>query len=120
MDDEALVLEVLGKILTYWGYEVDSAQDGRQAIDQYARAMAEGRAFHGVILDLTVPGGMGGKETLKQLQAMDPGVKAIVSSGYSDDPIMADFEKYGFSGGIAKPYKAAELIKILEAVIKKR
>jgi PAS domain S-box-containing protein len=120
MDDEELVLEVVGKILTYWGYEVEFAREGRQAIDSYARAMMSGQVYDGVILDLTVPGGMGGQETLKQLQAMDPRVKAIVSSGYSDDPIMADFEKYGFAGGVAKPYKAAELMKILDNVIKKK
>jgi DNA-binding NtrC family response regulator len=99
---------------------VEFAREGRQAIDSYARAMMSGQVYDGVILDLTVPGGMGGQETLKQLQAMDPRVKAIVSSGYSDDPIMADFEKYGFAGGVAKPYKAAELIKILDRVINKK
>jgi PAS domain S-box-containing protein len=119
MDDEELVLKVLGQILTYWGHEVEFARDGRQAVDKYAKAIESGRAYDGVILDLTVPGGMGGRETLQQLQAMDPRVKAIVSSGYSDDPIMANFKRYGFSGGVAKPYKASELIKILDEVIRK-
>lgn len=119
MDDEELVLKVLGQILTHWGHEVEFAKDGRQAIDKYAKALVSGRTYDGVILDLTVPGGMGGKETLEQLQALDPKVKAIVSSGYSDDPIMANFAKYGFSGGVAKPYKASDLIKILDEVIRK-
>ncbi|MBU4231041.1 MAG: response regulator, partial [Proteobacteria bacterium] len=70
-----------------------------------------------VILHLTVPGGMGGKETLARLLEIDPLVKAVVSSGYSDDPVMADFQKYGFSGVIAKPYRISELGKILHQVI---
>jgi len=73
-----------------------------------------------MILDLTVPGEMGGKETIKKLREIDPQVTAIVSSGYSDDPIMADFQKYGFSGVITKPYKVTELSKILQEVINKR
>ena len=70
-----------------------------------------------MILDLTVPGGMGGKETMEKLLKIDPQVKAIVSSGYSDDPIMADPQKYGFSGVIAKPYKVMDLSKILHDII---
>jgi DNA-binding NarL/FixJ family response regulator len=70
-----------------------------------------------VILDLTVPGAMGGKDTLARLLEIDPQVKAIVSSGYSDDPIMADFLKYGFRGVLAKPYQVSELSKILHDVI---
>ena len=70
-----------------------------------------------VILDLTVPGAMGGKETMARLLEIDSRVKAVVSSGYSDDPIMADFQKYGFSGVIAKPYKISELGKILQEVV---
>ena len=70
-----------------------------------------------MILDLTVPGGLGGKETMAQLRKIAPGVKAIVSSGYSEDPIMAEFEKYGFRGIIAKPYKVPDLGKVLHEVI---
>jgi len=82
----------------------------------FVQAHGSGQAFAAVILDLTVPGGMGGKEALARLLEIDPQVKAIVSSGYSDDPIMADFQKYGFSGVIAKPYKISELGKILHEV----
>ncbi|MCG2773694.1 MAG: response regulator [Desulfobacterales bacterium] len=70
-----------------------------------------------MILDLTIPGGMGGKETIEKLLRLDPQIKAIVSSGYSDDPIMADFQKYGFSEVIAKPYRVVELSKILQRII---
>lgn len=68
-------------------------------------------------MDLTIPGGMGGKEVIKNLLEIDPEVKAIVSSGYSNDPIMADYEKYGFSGSIAKPYGIEKLNKILHQVM---
>lgn len=117
MDDEEMVLEVLSRALTYLGYEVELTKDGGQAIDKYAQAKESGRVYDGVILDLTVPGGMGGKETIEKLLKIDPQVKAIVSSGYSDDPILANFEDYGFSGVIAKPYNIAELSKILHEVI---
>jgi PAS domain S-box-containing protein len=117
MDDEEMVLEVLGRMLVRLGYEAEVARDGREAIKRFVQAHGSGQAFAAVILDLTVPGGMGGKETMDRLLEIDPQVKAVVSSGYSDDPIMADFQKYGFSGIIAKPYRISELGKILNEVI---
>jgi two-component system, cell cycle sensor histidine kinase and response regulator CckA len=120
MDDEEMVREVLGRMLVSVGYEPEFARDGGEAIEMFVQAQGSGQAFAGVILDLTVPGGMGGKETLARLLEIDPQVKAIVSSGYSEDPIMADFQKYGFSGVIAKPYKISELGKILNQVIMKK
>jgi PAS domain S-box-containing protein len=116
MDDEEMVREVLGSMLARLGYEVEFARDGGEAIEMFVQAHGLGQAFAAVILDLTVPGAMGGKETMARLLEIDPQVKAIVSSGYSDDPIMADFQKYGFSGVIAKPYKISELGKILQKV----
>jgi CheY-like chemotaxis protein len=101
------------------GYEVEFAADGAAAIAGYSEATAAGRPFAAVILDLTIPGGMGGKETMETLLDIDPQIKAIVSSGYSDDPIMADFQKYGFSAVIAKPYRVAELSKILQRITSK-
>jgi two-component system, cell cycle sensor histidine kinase and response regulator CckA len=85
----------------------------------FVQAQGFGQAFAAVILDLTVPGAMGGKETLARLLEIDPQVKAIVSSGYSDDPIMAEFAKYGFRGVIAKPYRISELSRVLNKVISK-
>lgn len=117
MDDEAMVRQVLDKMLRHLGYGAEFARDGDEAIALFTQAQKSGEVFAAVILDLTIPGGLGGKETMEQLLKIAPGVKAIVSSGYSEDPIMAEFEKYGFSGIIAKPFKVAELSKILHQVI---
>ncbi|MGA8141819.1 MAG: response regulator, partial [Desulfobaccales bacterium] len=117
MDDEEMVREFLGRMLSRLGYEADFACDGSQAIEKFLKAQESDQAFDAVILDLTIPGGMGGKEAMQGLLKIDPQVKAIVSSGYSDDPIMADFQKYGVSDVIAKPYRVAELSKILQRVI---
>ena len=111
MDDEEMVREVLGRILARLGYEAEFAKDGGEAIEMFVQAHGSGQAFATVILDLTVPGAMGGKETLAKLLEIDPQVKAVVSSGYSDDPIMADFQKYGFNGVIAMPYKISNLVR---------
>jgi PAS domain S-box-containing protein len=116
MDDEEIVRQVLDKMLSHLGYGAEFARDGDEAIALFTQAQRSGGAFTAVILDLTIPGGLGGKETMEQLLKIDPEVKAIVSSGYSEDPIMAEFEKYGFSGMIAKPFKVAELSKILHQV----
>jgi PAS domain S-box-containing protein len=113
MDDEEMVREVLGGMLARLGYEAEFARDGGEAIEMFVKAQESGQAFAAVILDLTVPGGMGGKEAIKELLKIAPQVKAIVSSGYSDDLIMADFQKYGFAAVIAKPYKISELGKVL-------
>ncbi|MBU4448427.1 MAG: response regulator, partial [Proteobacteria bacterium] len=114
MDDEPMVRKVLGKMLLAMGYEVESAQDGAQALELYTRAQDTGDPFVTVILDLTVPGGMGGKEAMARLLKIDSQVKAIVSSGYSDDPVMANFQSYGFTDVIAKPYRISELDKVLK------
>jgi two-component system, cell cycle sensor histidine kinase and response regulator CckA len=117
MDDEEMIREVLGGMLSRLGYDADFASDGSQAIEKFVQAQEANQAFDAVILDLTIPGGMGGKEAIQGLLKIDPQVKAIVSSGYSDDPIMADFRKYGVSEVIAKPYRVSELSKILRRVI---
>jgi len=117
MDDEAMVREVLDKMLLYLGYEVKFAKDGAEAIEFFTQSEKSGDHFAAVIFDLTVPGGMGGKEAMARLLEIDPRIKGIVSSGYSDDPIMADFRKYGFKGVTAKPYRITELSKILQEVV---
>ncbi len=117
MDDEAIILDAAGKILQTAGYEVELAKDGSEAIGLYGKAREAGKPFDVVIMDLTVPGGMGGRKTLAKLIELDPGVRAIVSSGYSHDPIMAHYEDYGFLGVIAKPYRVREMAEIVGKVM---
>ncbi len=120
MDDEEMIREMLGRMLTLDGYKVELASDGAEAVERYVRAREQGQPFAAVILDLTVPGGMGGKEAIKKLIEVDPGVKTIVSSGYSNDPIVADFGKYGFKGVATKPYAVTELEKTLRNVLRSK
>ncbi|MBU7029359.1 MAG: PAS domain S-box protein, partial [Theionarchaea archaeon] len=116
MDDEESILEAAGEVLQHLGYTVEVARDGEEAVDIYAKALEE-EPFDAVIMDLTIPGGMGGKEALSRLMEIDPSVKAIVSSGYSTSPIMADYKKYGFKGVVAKPYSVEELSEILHQIL---
>ncbi|TAN44395.1 MAG: response regulator [Nitrospirae bacterium] len=118
MDDEEIVSKVVAEILKEAGYETICVRDGLDAVDLYGRALSEGKAFDVVIMDLTVPGGMGGKEAIKKLLEINPDVKAIVSSGYSNDPIMSEHSKFGFSGMVTKPYTAVELCKTVSDVLK--
>jgi len=117
MDDEKMVREILSTMLMKLGCEVVCVKDGAEAIIKYKQSKKTGKPFDVVIMDLTIPGGMGGRETIKKLFEIDPEVKAIVSSGYSNDPIMSHYLAYGFSSVIAKPYRIAELSKILRDVM---
>jgi PAS domain S-box-containing protein len=117
MDDDEGVLSVINMALSRLGYKTVLARDGREAINKYKQAINSGERFDVVIMDLTIPGGMGGKETIALLREIDPDVKAIVSSGYSNDPIISEYEKYGFSGCVCKPYKASQLGAALQAVL---
>ncbi|MCX5893207.1 MAG: ATP-binding protein, partial [Deltaproteobacteria bacterium] len=117
MDDEEIVRDLLVKMLGHLGYQATLAKDGDEAIKLFTAAREAGENFAASILDLTVPGGLGGKAAIDQLRKIDPQVKAIVSSGYSDDPIMAEFAKNGFSGVLTKPYRIAELSRVLNEVL---
>jgi two-component system, cell cycle sensor histidine kinase and response regulator CckA len=117
MDDEEIIREVAGEMLKHFGYEVEFAKDGAEALEKYANAMKSGTSFDAVIMDLTIPGGMGGKEAVKKLIEIDPDVKAIVSSGYSSDPIMTNFRQHGFAGIITKPYQVSELSEQVKNVL---
>ncbi len=117
MDDEQIVRDVSADMLQALGYEVACAKTGAEAVDLYCRAAEENRPFQAVIMDLTIPGGMGGKDAVKKLLAVDPDVKVIVSSGYSNDPIMADYKKFGFKGVIIKPYNIDSFGKMLREVL---
>lgn len=116
MDDEEDIQDVLGKMLEHLGFEVDFADDGLKAVALYTRALQDGHPYVATILDLTIPGGMGGKETLRLIKDHDPDAKVIVSSGYSNDPVMAHAGQFGFSGFIAKPYNLLDLSKVLTQV----
>ncbi|MEW6715822.1 MAG: response regulator, partial [Nitrospirota bacterium] len=117
MDDDEIVRDATGNMLIELGYEAVMAEDGMSAIELYREAKAAGKPYDMVILDMTIPGGMGGKETIRELLKLDPHVKAIVSSGYSDDPVMAEFEKYGFTAVIKKPYNIQDISALLHKIV---
>jgi CheY-like chemotaxis protein len=114
MDDEDIVIVVGSEMLTELGYEVTIARDGASAVALFAEARGAGKPFARVVLDLTIPGGMGGKEAIGLIRELDPTVWAIVSSGYSNDPVMAEFLGYGFNAVVSKPYKVDELGQALQ------
>ena len=117
MDDDEAVRSAAAELLETVGYEVDTAADGSVAIDLYTQAIESDRPYDAVVLDLTVPEGIGGRETMTRLLEIDPRVKAIVSSGYSTDPVMANYREHGFSGVAVKPYRLAELTQTLKIAI---
>jgi CheY-like chemotaxis protein len=117
MDDEQIILDVTHEVLKFLGYDVMFAREGGAAIDLYKKEKLNGTPFDVVILDLSVPEGMGGKETIVQLRSLDPGVRAIVSSGYSHDPVVQDFTAFGFQGKLTKPYKINDMKEMLERLI---
>ena len=117
MDDEKIVRDVIISMLKHLGYNANGSEDGNEAIMLYKKAMKANSPFDIVIMDLTIPGKMGGKKAVKKLLEIDPSARVIVSSGYSNDPIMANYKQYGFKGFITKPYKIEELSEILHEVI---
>jgi two-component system cell cycle sensor histidine kinase/response regulator CckA len=117
MDDEELLREATSALLEHLGYSYETAKDGSEALELYRAAMQNGHPFDAVILDLTVPGGMGGQEAVVHLRALDPDVKAIVSSGYFHDPIVANYRAHGFSGVVSKPYTIEEMSETLHRLI---
>jgi two-component system, cell cycle sensor histidine kinase and response regulator CckA len=117
MDDEAIVVETVPSILEEYGYEVEVVRDGAEVLPQYRAAQAEGRPFDLVIMDLTVPGGRGGADVIGELRQHHPEVRALVSSGYSSDPIMAEYERWGFRAALPKPHSAAELLSAVRRVL---
>ena len=113
IDDDEPLRRSIEKALERVGYEVVGAEDGAEAIRIYQEALASGRPIHAVITDLTIPGGLGGKEAINQLLELDPDARAIVSSGYANDPIMANHSAYGFCGVAPKPMGLQEFSEIL-------
>jgi two-component system cell cycle sensor histidine kinase/response regulator CckA len=119
MEDEQMLRNLTGQMLNRLGYEAELVENGDEAIESYEEAMDSGEPFDAVILDLTVRGGMGGKNAIQKLKEMDPKIKAIVSSGYSDDPVMTDWRRYGFGGAVFKPYRKDDLRMALRRLLAK-
>lgn len=118
MDDDAGMRNTTVDMLTRLGYTVTAVADGNEAIDVYRSALQAGAGYDVVIMDLTIPGGMGGKEAVVRIRELHPEAKAIVSSGYSDDPVMADFRSYGFAGVVSKPYRIRELADAVAGIMR--
>ena len=102
------------------GYKIIATEDGEKAIHIYKEELNKKKPFDIVILDLIIPGKMDGKKTMEELLKINPDVKVIVSSGYSMDPIMADYKKYGFAGVIAKPYQIEDITYLIESILRKK
>jgi PAS domain S-box-containing protein len=117
MDDEASIRLLAVNMLTFLGHDVSVVDNGRTAVEQYAHALKTGEPFDAVILDLIVPGGAGAREAMELLSEVDPGVNAIVVSGYAQDPAMTEYRDYGFKGVISKPFTLEELNSALHAVM---
>jgi DNA-binding NtrC family response regulator len=118
MDDETSILELTSRMLGHQGYEVETALNGNAAVTLYRAATESGRPFDAVILDLTVPEGMGGFDTFKAIREFDPQVRAILSSGYSHDPVVMNYKKHGLAGLAPKPYRVNELLGAVEGAIR--
>jgi CheY-like chemotaxis protein len=118
MDDEEPIVRMASTLLQRLGFEVELARDGAETVQKFAAAHQAGRPFDLVVMDLTVPGGMGGREAIAELRRIDPGVKAIVSSGYSSNTVLANYQAYGFRGMVAKPYKIDDFIRVLRKVMR--
>ncbi len=117
MDDDPLVGESTRRMLEHLGYQVTLVADGRDAVARYRQAREEARPFSLVIVDLTVPGGMGGEETAGALRRLDPAARVLVTSGYFDNPVLANFRDHGFAGVLVKPFHVAELASALDRIL---
>jgi CheY-like chemotaxis protein len=117
MDDEQIIRDMATLLLKRFGLTVDCAADGAEAIEKYQAARGRGETYDLVIMDLTIPGGMGGLAAVRQLLKIDPNVKAIVSSGYSSDPVLANYREHGFVAMVPKPYEVNDLARVLREVL---
>lgn len=117
MDDEGPILELTARLLSSRGYEVETALDGSIAVSAYRAAFEAGSRFDAVILDLTVPEKMGGYEAFEAMRAFDPDVKAILSSGYSHEPVILNYKEFGIAAVAPKPYRVSELFAAVEQVL---
>jgi len=120
MDDEEIIRSLLTEMLEDFGYRVDACESGDEALALYSTAQRTGTPYEGVIMDLTIPGGMGGVETARRILDLDPEARLIVSSGYSSDPVMADFTAYGFCAAIIKPYRVGDVEQVLNECLSQK
>lgn len=116
MDDEEMVGEIACQMLAHLGYDATHVKDGKSAVEEYVRLFKAGDPFDAVIMDLTIPGGMGGREAVIEILAVDSAAKVIVSSGYSTDPIMTNYSDYGFAGVINKPFDLGSIQEVLKSL----
>jgi CheY-like chemotaxis protein len=116
MDDEEMVRAVAQRMIERLGHDVELACHGKEAIDKYQQALGSDAPFDLVILDLTIKGGMGGQETIRSLKELDPRARCVVSSGYADNPVISEYQEYGFAGLLNKPYTLQALEKFLNGL----
>ncbi len=114
MDDEEIVTDIAEQMLAHLGYEVNIAGNGEEAIEFYRQALAEGKGYALVIMDLNIPRGMGGEEAVKKVLEIDANARVVVSSGYSSDPVVSNYRHFGFCGCITKPFD----FRMLQDVVK--
>jgi len=117
LDDEPLVRSVLQRMLEQWGYQVETVADGREAVERFAERRRRGTPFDLLVMDLTIAGGMGGRQAMAEILRLDPSARAIVASGYSDDPTMAQYREAGFVAALAKPFRREELARAVQAAL---
>ena len=117
MDDDDMIGEIVIQMLEYFGFEVVHVKDGTDAVSEYKKQRERDRSFDLVIMDLTVPGGMGGEEAVGEILAVDQHAKVLVSSGYANDPVMVNYKDYGFVGVLAKPFDLTAIQKTIEAIL---
>jgi two-component system, cell cycle sensor histidine kinase and response regulator CckA len=117
IDDEEMILSVVGSMLSTLGYECAIARDGVEGCNEYARAKADGRPFGAVLLDATIPNGLAGEEALKFLLRVDPEVRAILCTGYADSDLFKDAEQIGFRAVLAKPFSISQFVSVFKKVL---
>jgi CheY-like chemotaxis protein len=117
LDDDEMVCAVVMKMLQKIGFAVETVTEGEQAIERYRQSVQSGKPFEVLILDLTIPGGIGGKEVVKSMLEIDPRASIIVSSGYAEDPVLGNHAEYGFKGVLGKPYDMKMLEEVLHQVM---
>ena len=120
LEDDPLVRSLIVRNLSSQGYEITETAEGSETVRAYQESLQNGRRYELVILDLSIPNGMGGVRTMERLRQIDPEVTAIVSSGYSDDPVMARPAAYGFAAVLPKPYEPADMLRLVKSVISQR